>query len=65
MLVLIAVGGELATLDGGEPQESVMLGPFGINVMRITGGGATDAGRGGREPRRGAPGRIFREPQER
>jgi hypothetical protein len=57
--VLIAVGGEPATMDGGEPQESVMRGPFSINVMRITGCGATDVGRGGRASRRGASRRIF------
>jgi hypothetical protein len=38
-------GGDLTTLDGGEAEEGVTLGPFGIEVMKITGCGATDAGR--------------------
>jgi beta-glucosidase len=42
----LAAGGELTTLDGEEPGESVLLGPFGIKVMRITACGATDVGRG-------------------
>jgi hypothetical protein len=42
----LAAGGDLATLDGEEPAEGVTPGPFGINVMRVTGSGATDAGRG-------------------
>jgi hypothetical protein len=42
----LAAGGELATLDGEELEESVMLGPFGIKVMRITGSGTTEASRG-------------------
>ena len=42
----LASGGGLITLDGEEPAEGVTLGPFGINVLRITGSGATDADRG-------------------
>ena len=42
---VLAAGGQLATLDGGEPEESVTLEPFGIHVLRITGSGATDADR--------------------
>jgi endo-1,4-beta-mannosidase len=41
---MLAAGGDLASLDGQEPAEGVTLGPFGINVMRINGSGATDAG---------------------
>ena len=42
----LAAGGALVTLDGGEPDDSVTLGPFSINVMKITGRGATDASLG-------------------
>jgi hypothetical protein len=41
----LAAGGALTTLDGKEADEGVTLRPFGIEVMKITGCGATDAGR--------------------
>jgi hypothetical protein len=40
----LAAGGALTTLDGVEAEEGVPLRPFGIEVMKITGSGATDAG---------------------
>jgi hypothetical protein len=42
----LAGGGTLTTLDGGEAEEGVTLGPFGVEVMKITGSAATDVGRG-------------------
>jgi hypothetical protein len=41
----LAAGGALTTLDGEEAEEGVTLSPFGIEIMKITGGGATDPGR--------------------
>ena len=40
-----AGGGALTTLDGREAEEGVTLGPFGVEVMKITGSGTADAGR--------------------
>jgi endo-1,4-beta-mannosidase len=42
----LAAGGALTTLDGEAADEGVTLRPFGIEVMKITGCGATDASRG-------------------